>query len=261
MGNKRRNKKANKFLSGSGKFFLGLALFYLLYFAVSKIIQSEQEKTYIYKRSEVEVTGNTIISESKILNICGFLKKTDEAIKIDPVRSAEDLLSLPYIKGVSIKDRPPRKLIISIEERSPVAFVYGRGLNLIDRDGFLLPVPNDNIVWDLPSITGIKESLGKLGQAATAKSVYQALHLISYLQNENSLLLDFISEICMNNKNYIELHLIKGGAAIRLSNDTFKKELFILKNYLVNYLDWNQLQKIEYIDLRFNNQMVIKYRA
>jgi hypothetical protein len=65
----------------------------------------------------------------------------------------------------------------------------------------------------------------------------------------------------MENKNFVELHLIKGGTKIRINTDTFKKELFVLKNYLINYADWNQLHSIEYIDLRFENQLVIKYRA
>lgn len=261
MKTKRRKKKSDKFLNGSGKFFIGLIIFYLLYFAVNKIIETEQDKTYLYERSEIEVTGNSIISETKILNICGFLKNTKGKIEIDPERTAQDLMSLPYIKGVGIKDRPPRKLSIIIEERRPIAFVYGLGLNLIDEDGFLMPIPNDDIIWDLPLITGIKQTLGKLGNATTAAPVFRALKLISYLEQENSLLLDFVSEICMDNKNYIELHLIKGGTTIRINSDTFKKELFVLKNYLVNYVDWNQLQKIEYIDLRFNKQMVIKFRA
>jgi hypothetical protein len=117
------------------------------------------------------------------------------------------------------------------------------------------------MVWNLPLINGITESLGKLGEKTTAKAVYHGLDLISYLESENPFLLGFISEINMNNKNYIQLRLIKGGTVIRVNKDSFPRELFVLKNYLVNYADWSKLHQIEYIDLRFNNQMVIKYRA
>jgi cell division septal protein FtsQ len=258
---KRKKKKSDKFLSGSGKFLAGLIVFYFLYFAVSKIVESEKNKTYVYARDEIEVVGNKIISDTKILNICGYLKNTKGKIKIDPERIAQDLMSLAYIKGVSIKDRPPRKLSITIEERRPIAFVYGLGLNLIDEDGFLMPIPNTDIIWDLPLIKGIKQSIGKLGEETTAPSVHNALKLITYLEQENPLLLDFISEISMENNNYVELHLIKGGTKIRINTDSFRKELFVLKNYLINYADWNQLHSIEYIDLRFQNQLVIKYRA
>jgi cell division septal protein FtsQ len=182
-------------------------------------------------------------------------------VEIDPDRVARELMSLDYIKGVSIAHRPPRVLKITVEERRPLAFVYGLGLNLIDREGVLMPLPKNKMTWNLPLINGIKESLGKLGEKTSAASVYRAIELITYLELENPLLLGFISEINMNNKNHIQLRLIKGGTVIRVNKDSFPRELFVLKNYLVNYADWSKLNQIEYIDLRFNNQMVIKYRA
>jgi cell division septal protein FtsQ len=257
----RRKRKLDKFWTGSGKFFLVLLAFYLLYFAINKIVKNEQNKKYIYSKNDIEISGNQILSETTILGICGFLKNSKEEIEIDPEQVAADLMSLHFIKGVSIKDRPPRKLNVTIMERRPVAFIYGRGLNLIDDQGYIIPVPASNMVWDLPLISGIRENLGKVGAPTSALGAKKALELITFLEHENSLLLGFISEINMNKKNYIEINLIRGGARIRINTDTFQKELFVLKNYLVNYADWAQLNKIEYIDLRFKDQLVIKYKA
>ena len=66
------------------------------------------------------------------------------------------MMNLKYIKGVSITKRPPRILNITIEEREPIAFIYGKGLNLIDCQGYLMPVPKYAKSWDLPLITGIQ---------------------------------------------------------------------------------------------------------
>ena len=257
----KRRKKYNKFWTGSGKFFLVLLVFYLLYFAISKIVKNENQKKYVYKKSEIELTGNHIISDREVINICGFSQNKDKEIQINPEQIAQDLMSLYYIKGVSIKDRPPRKINITLEERRPIAFIYGAGLNLIDEEGYLMPVPKAKIVWDLPLISGIKQKLGTLGKPANASQVYKALELIANLEMENPLLLGFISEINMHHDNYIELRLVRGGAKIRINTGVFQKELFVLKNYLVNYIDWADLHKIEYIDLRFKNQLVVKYRA
>lgn len=258
---KRPRRKADKFFTGSGKFFLVLLVFYLIYFAVSKIINLEKNKNFVYSKSDIEISGNRIIDAETILGVCGFLKGSKDQIEIKPDRVAADLMSMSFVKGVSITDRPPRKLNITIVERRPVAFIYGRGLNLIDEQGYLIPLPSSDTVWDLPLITGIRETLGQLGEPTSAKTAYRALELIRYLEQQNPLLLEFISEIDMAHRNYIELNMIRGGALIRINTDTFDKELFVLKNYLVNYIDWAQLQKIEYIDLRFRDQLVIKYKA
>jgi cell division septal protein FtsQ len=167
-------------------------------------------------------------------------------------------MDLKYIKGISITRRPPKILNITVEEYQPVAFIYGKGLNLIGDDGYLLPVPKTNTLWDLPLISGIKQKLGKLGEKATAADVYLALEIVRYLEDENPLLASLVSEINMNNKKSVELHMVKGGTKIRVNRKSFYKELFVLKNYIANYLDWKQFAKIEYIDLRFENQLIVK---
>jgi hypothetical protein len=142
-----------------------------------------------------------------------------------------------------------------------VAFIYGKGLNLIDGEGILIPIPDEKIIWDLPLISGLREGLGKLGSKTVAGDAYLALELVRYLDDENPLLSSMISEIDLTNSKIIELHLIKGGAKIRVNRNSFYRELFVLKNYIANYLDWAQLAKIEYIDLRFTNQLIVKEKT
>lgn len=256
-----KNKRREKFWVGSGKFFLILIIVYLVYIATLKIIEAEKNKNNIFNKKDIEIEGNHIISQEMILNICGFEHSSDKKIPIDIDRVAQKIMSLNYVQGVSITARPPRKLNITVEERKPIAFIYGRGLNLIDNQGYLMPVPEINMVWDLPLISGIKQKLGKLGEMSVAADTYLALEIVTYLELENPLLLALISEINLNKSNYIELFLTKGGATIRISRNSFYKELYILKNYLANYIDWAQLHMIEYIDLRFKDQLVVKSKV
>jgi cell division septal protein FtsQ len=255
---KQRNKKKEKFYRGSGKFFLVVILVYLAIYGGNKIVQQSNERSDYYKKSDVEIVGNQMVSSEKILEICGFPPEKDKKLKIHIDDVAAKLMEYKYIKGISVTKRPPQILNITIEEYTPVAFIYGRGLNLIDGEGVLIPIPDAKITWDLPFISGLREGLGKLGSKTVAGDAYLALAVVKYLEEENPLLASMISEIDLSNRRIIELHLIKGGAKIRVNRDSFYKELFVLKNYIANYLDWGQLAKIEYIDLRFENQLIIK---
>jgi len=136
-----KNKRREKFWVGSGKFFLILIIVYLVYIATLKIIEAEKNKNNIFNKKDIEIEGNHIISQEMILNICGFEHSSDKKIPIDIDRVAQKIMSLNYVQGVSITARPPRKLNITVEERKPIAFIYGRGLNLIDNQGYLMPVP------------------------------------------------------------------------------------------------------------------------
>ena len=259
--NKRRKIRKDKFWSGSGKFFLIIILIYVAVYAGTRIFKISSERSNVYKKSDIEIVGNQMVPVDKIYRICGFPADSEKDIMINIDSLASNLMELKYIKGISITKRPPKILNITVEEYDPVAFIYGRGLNLIDADGYLIPVPESQLLWDLPFITGINQQLGRLGHKTVAADAYLALEIIRYLDDENPLLASMVSEINLNNSKMIELHLIKGGTKIRVSRESFYKELFILKNYIANYLDWRQLTNIDYIDLRFSNQLIVKAKT
>jgi len=236
---KQRKRRKEKFWSGSGKFFLAVILIYLAFYGGNEIYQLSNERSDSYKKSDIEIVGNRMVSTNKILQTCGFSLKKDTEIKINIDEVAERLMEFNHIKGISITRRPPKILNITVEEFNPVVFIYGRGLNLIDEEGILISIPDSKIIWDLPFISGLKEGLGRLGSKTVAGDAYLALELVRYLEDENPLLASMISEIDLSKSKIIELHLIKGGAKIRVNRKTFYKELFVLKNYIVNYLDWS----------------------
>ena len=132
---------------------------------------------------------------------------------------------------------------------------------ILDGEGYLIPIPESQLIWDLPYISGIKQGLGRIGHQTNAADAYLALEIVRYIEDENPLLASMVSEINLSNSKTIELHLIKGGTKIRITRETYYRELFVLKNYIANYLDWGQLAKIDYIDLRFENQLIVKTKT
>ena len=258
---KKSSKRKERFWTGSGKFFLSVIIIYLIGYSVYKITNLSGQRVDTYRAADIEVNGNKLVSSKDILSICGFSGKSDKSVRINVDSLAIRLIELKYIKGISITRRPPRILNITVEEFKPVAFIYGRGLNLIDNEGYLIPIPQSDTQWDLPLITGISQNLGQLGERCTATDAYLALEIVRYLEDENPLLAGMVSDISMAGKHTVELNLVKGGATIRVNRESFYKELFVLKNYIANYLDWMRLAKIEYIDLRFENQLIVKAKS
>lgn len=258
---KSRKSKKDKFWSGSGKFFLVLIILYALILGINEIIGLGQDQMEKFKAEIVEVTGNEILNPDKIKELCNydFNNKSNKELNLEKI--AESLMKSEYIKGVSVTKRLPRTLNITVEERKPIAFIYGRGLNLIDDEGYLMPIPKIKKSWDLPFISGISESLGRLGEKTTSSQALKAVILVSHLQNNDNLMLGLISEINMKNSRYYELIMVKGGAKIRINRIEYEKELYVLQNYIKSYLDWSDLAKIDYIDLRFKDQLIVKKKT
>jgi cell division septal protein FtsQ len=254
-------KSKEKFWSGSGKFLLSIITIYLIILGINVLIRHSENQCESFSPADIQIAGNKLIPDKQILHLCGFKNREErKKLKIDIQKLAKNIMSLDYVKGVSITKRLPRILNITIEERKPVAFIYGRGLNLIDTHGFLLPVPDYVKSWDLPLISGIK-NLGELGDSTISNKVYIALELISYLEQENPLLAGMVSEINLAPDKYIELFLIKGGTRVRINDMSFYKEIYALKNFIIKYVNIAELSHIEYIDLRFRDQLIIKQKT
>ena len=256
-----RKTKKDKFWSGSGKFFLSLIVLYALIIGINEIVSLGQDEMQSFKPEIIEVTGNDILSSEKVKELCEYDFANSKNIDLNIEQIAESLMKSYYIKGVSVTKRLPRTLNITVEERKPIAFIHGRGLNLIDEVGFLMPVPKIKKSWDLPFISGISESLGKLGDKTVSKQALNAVNLVSYLHINDQLMYGLISEINMKNQDQFDLIMIKGGAKIRLSKTDYEKELYVVKNYINRFLNWNDMAHIDYIDLRFKDQLIVKKKT
>jgi len=229
-------------------------------FSYKAINSYMQHSITSFKLNDIEVTGNRILSKEDVLNMCG-LEEGEELIDIKPVEVVNRLTPSPYIKTASAVRSLPSRLRIVIEERKPRAFVHGKGLNIIDNEGVLLPVPSTNRRWDLPFISGKHRSLGELGNRTPSGKVLKAIEILNYLAFLESPLEDLVAEIKMGSRNQVQLRLTQGGARVFLNEKQYQENLFVLSEYINNYLDWESLDKIDYLDVRFKDQLIKKEHA
>lgn len=231
----------------------------LLAYGYKHIKSYMQQSLTTFTLQEIDIKGNHILSRKEVLKLCG-LESGKKLLTIRPSEVVEKLRKSPYIKAASAVRSLPSTLRINIAERKPVAFIHGRGLNLIDEEGVLIPVPRKNMRWNLPFITGAQGRLGVLGERAQARSALKGVQILSFVGLLNSSLQEVISEIDMSKKEYAQLVLVRGGAKVKLNYNNFEENLYILSEYLEKYLDWKHLTSIEYFDIRFKNQLILKDR-
>ncbi|MBN2710680.1 MAG: FtsQ-type POTRA domain-containing protein [Calditrichaceae bacterium] len=216
-----------------------------------------QNKLTSFELQEIEISGLSILSREEVLAMCG-LEKGEQLLTIRPSEIVQKIKRSSYIKGVSVVRSLPAKLRISVIERTPVAFIYGRGLNLIDDEGYLIPVPRDNRYWNLPFITGIESALGALGEQTVSKQALKAVEIINYINFINSGLQEAVAEVNMKNRDYFKIILIKGGAEVRIDKHEFAENLFVLSKYFDRYLVWDELSDFKYLDVRYKGQLIIR---
>ena len=252
------NRRKKKAMRNGLVYILIIAAFSVAAYGYRWIDTYLQDSLTTFKLVDIEINGNDILSRAEVLNLCGLEEDGSQLLTIKPPDVVKRICNSPYVKAANAVRSLPSKLRITILERKPIAFIYGRGLNLIDVDGVLVPVPQTSTRWNLPFISGVNESLGALGHKTFSDKALQGVEIISYLRMIPSSLNEMISEVDMSRDDYIKLKMIRGGAEVRIDKDNYQENLFILNQYFEKYLEWNQLPVFEYVDVRFKDQLIIK---
>ena len=259
MTTKIKYKKKIKKKSAKALFlyFVIIAIMSSLAFGYKTLNIHLQEKLSQFELNDIHITGNTILTENEILKMLG-LNSGEKLLEISASEIAKTLKKSAYIRAATAVYSLPSTLRINITERQPVAFIYGRGLNMIDKENFILPVPDKSIRWDLPVITGIKEKLGIQGVETISEIAKNAVGIARYSSMIDMPLREMISEINFINPDYIAIGLVGCNTVIRVDKDNYQEQLFIAAHYFKNYLDFKKIGNLQYVDVLFKGQIVIK---
>lgn len=249
--------KSKKGLKGLLFYFGLITLLSLLAYGYQTINTHLNEQLSTFKIENIKVEGNHILSKAEVLGLLGIGKEV-KLLDIAPKNVAEKLVISPFIEAASAVYSLPSTLRITIKERKPVAFIYGRGLNLIDANNFIMPVPQTNMSWNLPIIRGIKQKLGVQGAITTSKQAQLAVEITSFIQLLDMPLKEMVSQLNFNSKHYVEIGLSGTRTVIRVDAHNYQDQLYVAAKYLKEYMDFNKLNRLEYVDVRFKNQIVIK---
>ncbi len=255
---KRLTKKRRKSIRAGLTYLAVLTVLSFAAYGYKYINSYLQDNLASFKLVDIDIKGNHILSRTEILELCGLPKGETKLLYLRPSQVVKNLIKSPYIKSAGAVRSLPATLRIVVEERKPVAFIYGRGLNLIGEDGVLMPVPKNHLSWNLPFITGVKEALGSLGEKTLSKKALLGTEILVYMRWMQSPLSEVVSEIDMGRINDLRLKLVRGGASVRFNKKNYQENLFLLSQYFKKYLDWSRLAAYDYFDVRYQDQLIVK---
>lgn len=257
---RRMTRKKSKAIQSTLFYLLVLALLTALAYGYQWLNNQLQDRLASFRLEDIEINGNEILSRREVLELCGLKDQDEGLLSIKPAKVVRRLRKSFYVKNAAAVRSLPAKLRIVIEERRPVAFIYGRGLNLIDDEGVLMPVPHSHKTWNLPFISGVEEALGSLGHKTVSVQALKGLEILNFLHSQVLPLNELVSEIIVKDSKVVKLRLIQGGAIVKIEQNNYRENLYILSEFINHYMPWEELTQIDYIDLRFKDQLIVKPR-
>ena len=241
---KKRSFRFKVFLGLIGAVLFSLATYYILALPIWRI-------------QDVVVNGTSLLSAEEIRDISG-VPVSENLFLTSFARVRANLKKITAIKEFHIYRIPPATVLIRITERRPFAVLLLNGRSaVIDREGYILN-RNSNLTFNIPKMTDLPVFSAR-GSAEGEKVDPQAAELVGQMIGELSSMLgsrNLHAEI----GDYEKLNfLLDDLLRVKLGrNEDIRKKLTVFKALLPAVE--GRWPAVEYIDVRFPDNPVIKYK-
>lgn len=221
---------------------------------------------------KITVKGNITLTKEEILQAANIKSDSVNIEELNLVFIQDRISKHPEIKKVFVSKNPPNELVIEVYEKRPLAIVnVGNQLNLVDEEYELFPFKNFEKLYDLPVITGIKQfSQQQIEDKSYLNDLKTAVFITMNAFKKSKFLYNQISEINVSDTGRIVLFTNDKSVPVyfprseknNISDPFYQKEitgkLVVLKNFFGKSYESLKDKKIEYVDLRFDNQIIVK---
>ena len=182
------------------KILVGLLLVFLLLEVLFYIV-------YIPATSRIRLTfeGNTTLGYDELCSLSG-IGGLERWMSFDTIQTASMLASNPLFESVRIEKKFPDKVVVTLQERLPVAVAFGivKGRTIpfeIDKNGVAFRFGLACSSANLPLLTGLTFENPVPGMRLNSQ-LHSLLNDLSQLEMHNATLLSSVSEIKIIEKTY-----------------------------------------------------------
>ncbi len=208
----------------------------------------------------IVVRGEQILTEKQVIELANVPARVG-LYDIDLTTIEQNVRRSAFVKNVIVKRDAPSALRIMIEERKPIAVLTTANGNMffIDDEGMVLPHLATSAAFDLPVITGADSTETLIvGQRATDGDILAALDALSAARAVGSDVFHLISEIRLRHGRHdLVLYSSDAGVPIIFGKGNAVKKMAELDAFWKQVVVQQGPQNIRYIDLRFDDQIVV----
>ena len=205
----------------------------------------------LFEIKEIGIAGNHLIPQERIqAQLEKF--KGENLFTLDQKQVVSELRKNPLIDRVEIEKYWPGSLIVKLTEKKPVLRLSGRNLG-VTKPGEIIPIEAE---FDppLPILEGLRTGKLKPFSRPVVPGLEQALELCRIDQSAANQLWPMIRSLTVTPDDELILTLSGEPTKIYLGRKDYERKLSYLKQILTL-----EQESISSIDLRFENQAVVKY--
>lgn len=209
---------------------------------------------------QVSVEGISIVTKDEVVKLMN-LPPNVPMYDVDLTAVQRNLLSNSFIRSAVIQRDAPSALRVTIEERHPAAILNAGELYFLASDGTVLPYVASTETYDIPVISGADSLTGiKAGQRLMQADIREALDIIAAAQAVGDRLFHSISEVRLRKGKDLVLYTFDTGIPVIYGKGFPAEKMVKLDAFWQQALQNGETSDIQYIDIRFDDQVVVSRR-
>ncbi len=205
--------------------------------------------------SEIVVTPTRHVRAGALLESADMRAGTS-LWRVDPVVLERRLESHPWIRRATVRREFPRRLVVDVAEREPVAILFLDQLYFVDSTGTAFVRVGERDPLDLPFVTGVEAAILADERPYARHAIRQALRLLRSMASAG---LPFrISEVHIERERGITVFPVEPRVALTFGWSGFGTKLGRLGRVLQDFR--GRESQIREIDLTMGTAAVVRVR-
>jgi cell division protein FtsQ len=201
----------------------------------------------------IEVTGTLNVTKAQIMEVMGA--DIGRNIFFIPLAQQKTQLEqIPWVESASVMRFVPNRLMVVIQERTPVAFArVGPRMALIDAGGTLMELSSKH-KYSFPVILGMNPGEPLSTRAPRMKTYAE---MVLELDSGGARYSQDLSEVDLTDLEDVKVRVNDpaGDVLVHLGSSDYLRRYRI---YVSHAQGWRQqFQKLESVDLRYDNQIIV----
>ncbi|MFQ5649143.1 MAG: cell division protein FtsQ/DivIB [bacterium] len=207
----------------------------------------------MFTLKDIRVEGNRFVKESDIVALLQ-LDGSRSLFEYDLKAMALQVKQHPLVQNAWVSRRLPDNLVIKVLEKEPLAILNQDTLAILDDRGERLPNLATFDPMDFPIISNIETS----ERHRENGQLYQILNFLRLTRRSTFSLYCQISEISYSETLGLYFYLIDRPVPVIVGKGNFAEKSLNLLQVLKIIRKENSLSQIQYFDLRYQNQVIVK---
>lgn len=209
-----------------------------------------------FNLKRIEVSGDTGLSLNQVLELTPVILGTN-IFRLDARKIENGIRKDLSVSGVRLMRKFPDGINLELKRKKPIFSINLDQLYGLTKDKEIIPLEGLNGRLDLPILSGVSLARINFYQEVDIPEIQQVIEFHQAILDVDSAFLGKISELDFSLPENLILYLFPSGLRVAMGSGDYKRRIARLTEVLKRETD---LKKLSRIDLRFENQAVVKKR-